>query len=126
MVRAVRGATSVKENTETEIIDTTCELLREMTSRNDILQDDIISIIFSVTSDISAAFPALAARRLGWNNTALMCTYEIDVPGSLKSCIRVLMHINTEKENNELKYVYLKDAKSLRPDLAEQSKDTDD
>lgn len=118
MVRALRGATSVKENIESEMIDATCELLKEMTLQNDIIEDDVISIIFSVTSDLNAAFPAVAARRLGWNNTALMCTYEIDVPGSLKSCIRVLMHINTEKEKNELKHIYLKEARALRPDIA--------
>ncbi|NLV36926.1 MAG: chorismate mutase [Clostridiaceae bacterium] len=118
MVRAVRGATTVKENTEKEMLDAAEELLKEMTLQNDIQEDDIISIIFSVTSDLNAAFPAVAARRLGWNNTALMCTYEVDVPGSLKSCIRVLMHINTDKEKDDLRFIYLKEARALRPDIA--------
>lgn len=121
MVRAIRGATTVAANDEGEMLDTTCELLKVMTEQNGIVKEDIISVIFSVTTDLNAAFPAVAARRLGWTDIALMCTYEIDVPGSLQNCIRVLMHINTEKSNNELKYIYLKDARKLRPDLFEQS-----
>lgn len=121
MVRAIRGATTVAANDEGEMLDTTCELLKVMTEQNGIVKEDIISVIFSVTTDLNAAFPAVAARRLGWTDIALMCTYEIDVPGSLQKCIRVLMHINTEKSNNELKYIYLKDARKLRPDLFEQS-----
>lgn len=126
MVRAVRGATTVITNSEQEILDATGELLRAITERNGILKDDIISVIFSVTTDLNAAFPALAARRMGWDRTAMMCTYEIDVPGSLRKCIRVLMHINTDKENDDLKYIYLKDAKALRPDLSEQSIHTEE
>lgn len=124
MVGAVRGATTVEANTEQEILDATCELLKTMTDKNGIDKDDIISVIFSVTMDLNAAFPAVAARRLGWTETALMSTYEIDVPGSLPKCIRVLMHINTEKRKDELKFVYLKAAKQLRPDLFEQNRQT--
>ncbi len=121
MVRAIRGATTINENTAEEIFSVTIELLKEMTRQNDIRKDDIISIIFSVTSDIDAAFPATAARQIGWTKTAMLCTYEMDVPGSLRKCIRVMMHIETEKDNNELKYVYLREAKRLRPDIAEQN-----
>lgn len=121
MVRAIRGATTVEANDEREILNETCELLQGMLEQNGILKEDIISAIFSVTADLNAAFPAVAARRLGWTETALMCTYEIDVPGSLQKCIRVLMHIHTEKRNDELKYVYLKEARKLRPDLFKQS-----
>lgn len=80
-------------------------------------EDDIISIIFTVTNDLNAAFPAVAARNLGWTSIALMCTNEIDVPGSLKKCIRVLLHVNTDKKNDEIKHIYLNNAKVLRPDL---------
>lgn len=120
MVRAIRGAITVKSNEENEILEMTAELLKSMTEQNGIEKDDIISVIFSVTSDLNAAFPAAAARRMGWTETALMCTYEINVPGSLQRCIRVLMHIHTSKNKHELRSVYLKGAKELRPDLIEQ------
>lgn len=126
MVRAIRGATTIDRNSTDEIYAATVELLKEMTTRNVLGKDDIISIIFSVTSDINAAFPAAAARQMGWTSTAMMCTYEIDVPGSLRKCIRVMMHIETEKENSELKYVYLREAKKLRPDITELNKQTED
>ena len=119
MVRAIRGATTVESNDEQEILNRTSELLLAMTEQNGIIKEDIISVIFSVTTDITAVFPASAARKMGWTDIALMCTYEIDVPGSLRNCIRVMMHINTEKSNNELKYIYLKGARKLRPDLFE-------
>lgn len=116
-VRAIRGAVTVENNTAPEIIEETRQLLLEIEHKNEFLQDDIISIIFSVTSDLNAAFPAVAARQIGWNNIALMCTNEVDVLGSLKKCIRVLIHINTDKSNYEIKHIYLKGAKVLRPDL---------
>lgn len=121
MVRAIRGATTVEANNAQEILDVTCELLQTMTEQNRLSEEDIISVIFSVTADLDAAFPAVAARQLGWTDIALMSTYEINVPGSLQKCIRVLMHINTEKSNSELKYIYLKEARKLRPDLFDQS-----
>ncbi len=121
MVRAIRGATTVEENTEQDILERTGELLLAMTQENGITEDDIISVIFSVTNDLNAAFPAVAARRMGWTETALMCTYEIDVPGSLQKCIRVLMHIHTEKVGSELKFIYLNDARKLRPDLFDKA-----
>ncbi len=119
MVKAIRGATTVNVNSADEIYTATSELLKEMTEQNGIDKDDIISVIFSVTPDLNAAFPAVAARQMGWTKTAMMCTYEIDVPGSLRKCIRVMMHIETDKSSDELKYVYLREAKSLRPDLAQ-------
>jgi chorismate mutase len=124
MVNAIRGATTVDENTEQEILEATSELLKAMLEQNGIETEDIISVIFSVTTDLNAAFPAVAARRMGWTETALMCTYEIDVPGSLRKCIRVMMHIRTEKRSRELKFVYLKAARQLRPDLFEENRQT--
>lgn len=120
MVAAIRGATTVVSNTEQEILDATAELLEKMTEQNGITADDIISIIFTTTKDLNSAFPAVAARRLGWTHTAMICTNEIDVPGSLKKCIRVMMHINTGKKNEDLKYIYLRDARLLRPDLEDK------
>lgn len=117
MVRAIRGATTVKANEKQEILDATSELLREMVEQNGIIKEDIISIIFSMTTDLNAVFPAVAARQLGWDRIAMMSTHEIDVPGSLRKCIRVLMQYNTEKENDDLIYIYMKEAKVLRPDL---------
>ncbi len=121
MVAAIRGAITAVSNTEQEILDATAELLEKMTEQNGVTADDIISIIFSTTKDLDAAFPAVAARRLGLKHTAMMCTNEIDVPGSLRKCIRIMMHINTEKKNEELKYIYLRDARSLRPDLEDRN-----
>ncbi len=117
MVRALRGATTVENNDEQLILDATAELLKLMVTANEINTKDIISVVFSITSDLNAAFPAAAARQLGWTDIALLDTAQADVPGSLERCIRVLMHFNTEKQNDELKYIYLKEAKKLRPDI---------
>ncbi|HEX2926157.1 MAG TPA: chorismate mutase [Ruminiclostridium sp.] len=117
-VRAIRGAVTVSDNTKESILAGTRELLIEIVQRNALDSADIISAIFTVTSDLNAAFPAVAARELGWSDISLMCTNEIDVPESLKKCIRVLVHINTEKGNSEINHVYLKGARVLRPDLS--------
>ncbi len=116
-VRAVRGAITVSDNTKELILEGTKELLVEIIKRNSLENIDMISAIFTVTQDLNATFPAVAARQIGWNDIPLMCTNEIDVPGSLEKCIRVLIHINTEKSNVEINHVYLKGAQVLRPDL---------
>ena len=85
---------------------------------NGIEPEDVGSAIFSLTRDLDAEFPALAARQLGWLEVPLLCTYEIDVPGSLKKCIRILINWNTEKSQHDIKHVYIKDAVRLRPDLS--------
>ena len=106
MVRAIRGATTVKNNTKEEILDATSELVQEIMERNGITRENIISIIFSVTSDLDAAFPATAARQMGFDRIAMLSTYEMDVPDSLRKCIRVLMHIQTDKKMmNWLMYI---------------------
>jgi chorismate mutase len=117
-VWAIRGATTVNGNTPTEIVNATKELLYKIVDENNLKKDDIISVIFSATKDLNAIFPAVAAREIGWNDVALMCTNEMEVPGSLKLCIRVLMHINTNCSKEKIKHVYLNEAKILRPDLA--------
>lgn len=116
-VRAARGATTVESNDANEIINETKVLLEEIINANGILIEDMASVIFTVTSDINAAFPAVAARQIGWTSVPLMCMKEIDVPGSLEKCIRVLIHFNTEKTLDEVRHIYLKGAKVLRPDL---------
>lgn len=117
-VRAIRGAITVSENTKESILEGTKELLVEIVKRNALDNSDIISAFFTVTHDLNATFPAVAAREIGWNDISLMCTNEIEVPGSLKKCIRVLIHVNTDKGNSEMNHAYLNGATVLRPDLS--------
>jgi chorismate mutase len=116
-VRALRGATTIDEDTVEAMNPRVTELLKEMWARNDVDHDDIISIIFTVTDDISSAFPAAAARTIGLGDVPLLCSREIPVPGSMPLCVRVLAHIHTDKPRAELHHVYLEQAKSLRDDL---------
>jgi chorismate mutase len=114
--RGVRGATTTDSNTSQDILKATRELLALMIRLNDIQPEDVASALFSTTRDLDAEFPALAARQLGWMDVALMCTYELSVPGSLQRCVRILLHWNTEKTASEIVHVYIKDAANLRPD----------
>ncbi len=116
MCRGVRGATVAEENTREAILEATRELLSRLTLANDLQPDDVASIIFSVTPDLTAEFPAVAARQLGWHDVALLDTIEIDVPGALARCIRVLIHWNTTRTAQEIVHVYLRGAERLRPD----------
>ena len=116
-LRGIRGATTVGANTKEEITIKTRELLKFILEKNKISLDDIASVIFSVTDDINAEFPAFAAREIGWIYTPLLCTREIPVPDSIKGCIRVLMHVNSDTKQKDIIHVYLHDAKKLRPDL---------
>ena len=117
--RGIRGAITVHEDQPETIIEATQELLLAIMAANPELQvDDIASTIFTVTEDLSAAFPARAAHNLGWDRVPLMCAREISVPGSLSGCIRILIHWNTNLTQTQIHHVYLKDAASLRPDLA--------
>lgn len=122
-VRGIRGAITVSRNNRQEIVASTKELLQKIVKENKVKIEDIASVIFSVTKDLNAEFPAIAARRLGWIYTPLMCTHEISVPGSLKKCVRVLMHVNSDKAQKAMKHVYLGGAKKLRPDLSGKFKD---
>lgn len=114
--RGVRGATTVKENTAEEILSATRELLSVIIRANDMYPDDIASVYFTTTSDLNATYPAVAARQLGWFDVALLCGHEMDVPGGLPLCIRVLIHWNTTRQAKEIVHIYLREAKSLRPD----------
>jgi chorismate mutase len=122
-VRGIRGATTVEKNTREEIVSKTVELLEKLIERNNIPVEEIASVIFSVTEDLDAEFPAAAAHHLGWAKTPLFCTREIPVKGSLKKCIRVLMHVNSDKKQKEMVHVYLYKAKKLRPDLSSDEKE---
>ena len=111
----LRGATTADANTPEAILDATEELLRELVKANDLVEDDIGAVFFTVTADLTAEFPAKAARlRLGWRQTALADACEIPVPGAPDSVIRALLLLNTEKRKEDLRYVYLKGARNLR------------
>lgn len=114
--RGVRGATTVKENTADAILAATRELLHAIVQSNKMHPDDIASVYFTTTIDLDATYPALAARQLGWTDVALLCGHEMNVPGSLPLCIRVLIHWNTTRTAKEINHIYLHEAKSLRPD----------
>ncbi len=118
-VRGIRGATNVPADTPAEVLSATTELLQEILRANDIRTfDEIASAIFTTTSDLTSAFPAEAARALGMKLVPLLCTCEIPVPGSMGRCIRVLLHLNTDRPQSEMVHVYLRDAKRLRPDMS--------
>lgn len=117
-VRGVRGATSVAADTRENVLDATRELLREILKANAIDQfDDIASILFTTTPDLVSTFPAEAAREIGMNEVPLVCASEIAVPGRLPRCVRVLLHLNTDKRSCDIVHVYLREARSLRPDV---------
>ncbi len=116
--RGVRGAITVDHNDREAILSATRRMLALVIRRNDIERLDVASAQFTVTKDLDAEFPALAARQLGWIDVPLLCGYEISVPGSLPLCIRVLLHWNTNKTQDEIQHVYLEGAERLRPDLA--------
>lgn len=118
LCRGVRGATTVDANTREEILTATRQLLALMIRLNGMESTEVASAIFSLTRDLDAEFPALAARQLGWLDVPLLCTYEVDVPGSLRKCVRVLVHWNTDKPQDQIRHVYIKDAARLRPDLS--------
>ena len=120
--RGIRGAITVGANTEQAILDATLELLGSIVRENDVRTDDIAGVIFTMTRDLDAVFPAEAGRRLpGWTRVPLMCMQEIPVPGALDRCVRVLMLVNTTKAADEVKHVYLGGATQLRPDLASRA-----
>ncbi len=114
--RGIRGATTAEDNTKEAILEATRELLYIIIRVNKISPEDVASAHFTTTVDLTATYPALAARQLGWYDAALICGHEMQVPGSLGKCIRVLIHWNTTRKIDEIIHVYLKEAKSLRPD----------
>ena len=115
-VRGIRGATAVKTDTSDAVLAATRELLEALVAANGIVPDDIASVIFTVTPDLRSDFPAHAARQMGWTSVALLGATEMDVPAGLKRCVRVLLHVNTDRPASVIQHVYLHEAKSLRPD----------
>jgi len=116
-VRGIRGAINIPEDSAAEVLQATTELLEEIIKQNELKSPDLASIIFTVTHDIKSIFPANAARSMGLNLVPLLCSLEIGVSGSLPLCIRVLVHVNTNKSQEEIKHVFLRDASKLREDL---------
>lgn len=114
--RGIRGATVATANTAEAIRSATQELLRELVAENNLDPDDIASVIFTTTPDLTAEAPARAARELGWTEAALLCVGEMETVDGLRRCIRVLIHWNTDKGPAEVRHVYLRDAVQLRPD----------
>jgi chorismate mutase len=117
MCRGIRGATTVERDDRDEVLTATRQLLALMIRRNGLEKQDIASAIFTTTPDLTSEFPALAARQLGWLDVPLLCGHEIAVPGALAHCIRVLVHWNTDRPQDEVQHIYVRDAVRLRPDL---------
>jgi chorismate mutase len=116
--RAIRGATVAAENSQAAILEAARELLAEIARANHLTPDQFISIVFTLTPDLDAAYPTRAARELGWTHVPLLDAQQPRVQGDLERCLRVLIHCETERAANELKHIYLRDAKRLRPDLS--------
>tara|TARA_B100000029_G_scaffold397198_2_gene395418 strand:- start:229 stop:612 length:384 start_codon:yes stop_codon:yes gene_type:complete len=117
-VRGIRGATTVASDDSTAVLEATRELLESILASNELVEfDEIVSAIFTTTSDLNSTFPAEAARELGMHQVPLLCASEIPVPGSMARCIRVLLHVNTARTQSEIVHVYLRDAQKLRPDV---------
>ena len=117
LCRGIRGASTVEANSREAILEATAELLAAMVKANGIKPEDVVSAFFTTTPDLNAEFPALAARGLGWNDVPLLCGHEMAVPGSLPMCLRILVHVNTEKRADQIVHVYLRGARVLRPDF---------
>ena len=119
-VRGIRGATTASENSKEAIVEATRELLERLVEANGIVVDDVAAVMFTTTRDLNAEFPAVAARRMGWNYVALMCSHEMTVPDAQTRCIRALVLVNTEKAAEELSNIYLRGAANLRARGMEQ------
>jgi len=118
-VRGIRGATVVGNNTPEEILRGTHKLLEAIVEANpSLISEQIVSVIFTMTDDLDAAYPAKAARQIGWDQIPLLCSREIAVPGSLPKCVRILLHWNTDLTQSGIKHVYLGEAAKLRPDIS--------
>lgn len=123
MIRGIRGATTIPEDSTSHILIETEKLVLTMARENHISPEDVASVVVSTTTDIASAFPAKAVRSIPeWTYVPVMCTHEMDVPGAMPLCIRVLMHVNTEKSQRDIHHVYMNDAVKLRPDLITNNK----
>ena len=118
-VRAIRGATQLEVDEREHLLDSVDELIRAILEQNALATDDLVSMVFTATPDLHSEFPALAARRLGIGDVALLCAQELDVDGAMPRVIRVLVHAETDRGKAELRHVYLRGAEALRRDLAQ-------
>ncbi|MFC6082888.1 chorismate mutase [Sphaerisporangium aureirubrum] len=119
MVRAIRGAIQIDSNDQEAILLGVAELVTEVMERNRLTTDDVISVIFTSTPDLTAEFPALAARKLGFNDVPLICASEIDVPGALPRVVRLMAHVELDRPRAQIQHVYLRGAVALRVDIAQ-------
>src|ERR1700761_8680553 len=117
MVRGLRGATTVDADTVEQVTERSQELVRRLMERNDLVEEDIVSMLFTATGDVTSIFPATAIREIGFGAVPLLCAAEIAVPGSMPLCIRVLLHVYTTRSRDEIHHVYLHGAQGLRDDL---------
>ena len=118
-VRAIRGAVQVEANVTAAILEGTSELVTEVMGRNQLTPADVISVVFTATPDLNAEFPALAARKLGFQDVPLLCCTELDVPGAMPRVIRLMMHVETPSPRSAVQHVYLRGAAALRLDIAQ-------
>ena len=118
-VRAIRGALQVDADDRDAILEATAELVTAVISRNDLTTDDVISVLFTVTPDLTAEFPALAARKIGFHAVPLMCATEIPVRGAMPRVVRLMAHVETDRSRSEIQHVYLRGAAALRLDIAQ-------
>jgi chorismate mutase len=118
-VRAIRGAVQVDADEREAILEGTTELVSEVMARNSLIPDDVISVLFTLTSDLKAEFPALAARKIGFQEVPMMCATEIPVPGALPRVVRLMMHVETGRARRDIQHVYLRGAAALRLDIAQ-------
>ncbi|MFA5889446.1 MAG: chorismate mutase [Actinomycetota bacterium] len=117
MIRGLRGAITLDSDSREQVMDRTSTLIRAMVERNEIESEDIVSVLFTATDDIKSEFPAAAARAIGISQVPLLCAKELSVTDALPLCIRVLMHLYTERSPDQLRHVYLEGARPLRTDL---------
>lgn len=122
-MRAIRGATCLQADDAAEMMDAVTELLRQLQQRNDLAEDDFLSILFTATPDLHSAFPAQAARGIGFSDVALMCAQEMDVHGAMPRVIRVLAYVDTQLRRDQVRHVFLRGAQALRRDLVDDAAD---
>jgi chorismate mutase len=118
-VRAIRGAIQVDADDRDDILEATTELVTAVMTRNDLTPDDVISVLFTVTNDLTAEFPALAARKLGFHAVPLMCATEIPVAHAMPRVVRLMAHVETNRTRDQIQHVYLRGAVALRQDIAQ-------
>jgi chorismate mutase len=118
-VRAIRGAVQIEVNERDAILEGTAELVTEVMARNELTTDDVISVLFTATPDLTAEFPALAARKIGFHDVPLICATEMAVPGAMPRVVRLMAHVDTDRPRSAIQHVYLRGAVALRLDFAQ-------